>query len=113
MKFNDLAAFVSVTRAGGFRDAARISGVCASSLSIASRASMAHPLSIGAFMVVSQSAGSIAMQVMLQGAGQGVPGTAGLTALEALALVAAEAATAPQVSASANGMIGSIVNTFA
>ncbi|MFM0506965.1 LysR family transcriptional regulator [Paraburkholderia sp. RL17-373-BIF-A] len=37
MELNDLAAFVSVTRAGGFRDAARISGVSASSLSIAVR----------------------------------------------------------------------------
>jgi DNA-binding transcriptional LysR family regulator len=37
MELNDLAAFVSVARAGGFRDAARISGVSASSLSIAVR----------------------------------------------------------------------------
>ncbi|MEI5996552.1 LysR family transcriptional regulator [Paraburkholderia bengalensis] len=37
MDLNDLAAFVSVTRAGGFRDAARTSGVSASSLSIAVR----------------------------------------------------------------------------
>ncbi len=37
MEFNDLAAFVSVARARGFRDAARISGVSASSLSIAVR----------------------------------------------------------------------------
>ncbi|PRX33182.1 LysR family transcriptional regulator [Paraburkholderia sp. BL18I3N2] len=37
MELNDLAAFVSVTRAGGFRDAARIGGVSASSLSIAVR----------------------------------------------------------------------------
>jgi len=37
MEFNDLAAFVSVARAGGFRDAARISNVSASSLSIAVR----------------------------------------------------------------------------
>src|SRR6202012_2258967 len=37
MELNDLAAFVSVTRAGGFRDAARISGVSASSLSAAVR----------------------------------------------------------------------------
>ena len=37
MEFNDLAAFVSVARAGGFRDAARINGVSASSLSIAVR----------------------------------------------------------------------------
>ena len=35
MDFNDLAAFASVARAGGFRDAARASGVSASSLSIA------------------------------------------------------------------------------
>lgn len=37
MEFNDLAAFVSVAHAGGFRDAARIGGVSASSLSIAVR----------------------------------------------------------------------------
>ncbi|PCE23318.1 LysR family transcriptional regulator [Paraburkholderia acidicola] len=37
MEFNDLAAFVSVARAGGFRDAARTGGVSASSLSIAVR----------------------------------------------------------------------------
>jgi DNA-binding transcriptional LysR family regulator len=37
IEFNDFAAFVSVARAGGFRDAARISGVSASSLSIAVR----------------------------------------------------------------------------
>lgn len=37
MELNDLAAFVSVVRAGGFRDAARISRVSASSLSIAVR----------------------------------------------------------------------------
>jgi DNA-binding transcriptional LysR family regulator len=37
MELNDLAAFVSVARAGGFRDAARISGVAASSLSVAVR----------------------------------------------------------------------------
>ncbi|MGF6769963.1 DNA-binding transcriptional LysR family regulator [Paraburkholderia sp. GAS199] len=37
MEFNDLAAFVSVAQAGGFRDAARVSGVSASSLSIAVR----------------------------------------------------------------------------
>jgi len=35
MDFNDLAAFASVARAGGFRDAARASGVSASSLSAA------------------------------------------------------------------------------
>jgi DNA-binding transcriptional LysR family regulator len=35
MELNDLAAFISVARAGGVRDAARISGVSASSLSIA------------------------------------------------------------------------------
>ncbi|RDS81172.1 LysR family transcriptional regulator [Dyella monticola] len=34
---NDLAAFVSVARAGGFRDAARVSGVSASGLSAAVR----------------------------------------------------------------------------
>ncbi|CAG4889212.1 LysR family transcriptional regulator [Paraburkholderia saeva] len=37
MELNDLAAFVSVARSGGFRDAARISGVSASSLSVAVR----------------------------------------------------------------------------
>ncbi|MEN8500339.1 LysR substrate-binding domain-containing protein [Paraburkholderia sp. DD10] len=37
MELNDLAAFVSVARAGGFRDAARSSGVSASSLSVAVR----------------------------------------------------------------------------
>jgi DNA-binding transcriptional LysR family regulator len=37
MDFNDLAAFASVARAGGFRDAARASGVSASSLSTAVR----------------------------------------------------------------------------
>lgn len=37
MEFNDLAAFASVARAGGFRDAARVGGVTASSLSIAVR----------------------------------------------------------------------------
>ncbi|ACC75561.1 LysR family transcriptional regulator [Paraburkholderia phymatum] len=37
MELNDLAAFMSVARAGGFRDAARMSGVSASSLSIAVR----------------------------------------------------------------------------
>lgn len=37
MELNDLAAFVSVARAGGFRYAARMSGVSASSLSIAVR----------------------------------------------------------------------------
>jgi DNA-binding transcriptional LysR family regulator len=37
MDMNDLAAFVSVARAGGFRDAARIGGVSASSLSVAVR----------------------------------------------------------------------------
>ncbi len=37
MEMNDLAAFVSVARAGGFRDAARVDGVSASSLSAAVR----------------------------------------------------------------------------
>jgi DNA-binding transcriptional LysR family regulator len=37
MELNDLAAFVSVARAGGFRDAARITGVSPSSLSEAVR----------------------------------------------------------------------------
>jgi DNA-binding transcriptional LysR family regulator len=36
-EWNDLAAFVSVARAGGFRDAARIGGVSAASLSVAVR----------------------------------------------------------------------------
>jgi DNA-binding transcriptional LysR family regulator len=36
-KFNDLATFIAVARAGGFRDAARINGVSASSMSIAMR----------------------------------------------------------------------------
>lgn len=35
LELNDLAAFVSVARAGGFRDAARASGVSASGLSVA------------------------------------------------------------------------------
>ncbi|MBE1162675.1 LysR family transcriptional regulator [Dyella sp. 7MK23] len=37
MEFNDLAAFLAVARAGGFRDAARAGGVSASSLSTAVR----------------------------------------------------------------------------
>jgi DNA-binding transcriptional LysR family regulator len=37
MELNDLAAFISVARSGGFRDAARASGVSASSLSVAVR----------------------------------------------------------------------------
>lgn len=37
MELNDLAAFVSVARAGGFRDAARAGGVSAASLSVAVR----------------------------------------------------------------------------
>ena len=37
MEMNDLAAFVSVARAGGFRDAARVASVSPSSLSIAVR----------------------------------------------------------------------------
>lgn len=37
VEINDLAAFLSVARAGGFRDAARISGVSASGLSTAVR----------------------------------------------------------------------------
>src|SRR5580704_12878507 len=36
-EINDLAAFISVARAGGFRDAARSSGVSASGLSVAVR----------------------------------------------------------------------------
>src|ERR1700741_304849 len=35
LELNDLAAFVSVARAGGFRDAARVAGVSASGLSAA------------------------------------------------------------------------------
>lgn len=37
LEFNDLAAFLAVARAGGFRDAARASGVSASGLSVAVR----------------------------------------------------------------------------
>ena len=37
MELNDLTAFITVARAGGFRDAARSSGVSASSLSVAVR----------------------------------------------------------------------------
>ncbi len=37
LELNDLGAFVTVTRAGGFRDGARVSGVSASSLSAAVR----------------------------------------------------------------------------
>jgi DNA-binding transcriptional LysR family regulator len=37
MELNDLAAFLAVARAGGFRDAARASGVSASGLSVAVR----------------------------------------------------------------------------
>jgi DNA-binding transcriptional LysR family regulator len=37
LEFNDLAAFLAVAQAGGFRDAARISGVSASGLSAAVR----------------------------------------------------------------------------
>lgn len=37
LEMNDLAAFVSVARAGGFRDAARVSGISASGLSAAVR----------------------------------------------------------------------------
>ena len=37
MEFNDLAAFLAVAKAGGFRDAARASGVSASGLSVAVR----------------------------------------------------------------------------
>lgn len=37
LEMNDLAAFVSVARAGGFRDAARVSGISASGLSTAVR----------------------------------------------------------------------------
>jgi len=35
LELNDLAAFVSVAKSGGFRDAARASGVSASGLSVA------------------------------------------------------------------------------
>src|SRR5579863_2248036 len=37
VELNDLAAFLAVARAGGFRDAARASGVSASGLSVAVR----------------------------------------------------------------------------
>jgi hypothetical protein len=57
------------------------------------------------------SAASIAMQVMQQGAAQGPAGAAASTANGALALVTAAAATAQQ--ATAGGMIGSLINTFA
>jgi hypothetical protein len=62
-------------------------------------------------MNVSQSAASIAMQVMQQGAGQGLAGATASANQAALALVAATAVAVPQVSA--NGMIGSIINTIA
>ena len=62
-------------------------------------------------MVVTPSAASIAMQVMQQGPTQGIVAGAASAQLAALALVTAEEATASQVSA--NGMVGSIVNTFA
>jgi hypothetical protein len=62
-------------------------------------------------MNVSQLAASAAMQAMQQGSGQGIAGAGASTNRALLALVAAEAATAPQVSA--NGMVGSIINTFA
>jgi hypothetical protein len=76
------------------------------------RASMAPPfLSTGAFMVINPSAASIAMQVMQQEPTQGLLAAAGSTANAALALVVADTSTMPQVSA--NGMVGSIINTFA
>ncbi|CAD6557457.1 hypothetical protein LMG28727_06383 [Paraburkholderia kirstenboschensis] len=59
-------------------------------------------------MNVMQSAASVAMQVMQQSS-QGI--AARTPQSGALALVEAEAASAPPVSA--NGMLGSIVNTFA
>jgi hypothetical protein len=62
-------------------------------------------------MNVSQTAASVAMQTMQQGIGQGIAGAGASENRAALALVAAEAATAPQVSA--NSMVGSIINTFA
>ncbi|PLZ03896.1 hypothetical protein CY652_02665 [Burkholderia sp. WAC0059] len=62
-------------------------------------------------MNVGQLAASTAMQTMLQGGGQGLANAIASTGQAALALVAAEAAVSSQVSA--NGMVGSIVNTFA
>jgi hypothetical protein len=61
-------------------------------------------------MNISQSASGVAMQVMQQPSslGNGAPAS---SQRGALALVEAEAASAPQVSS--NGMIGSIINTFA
>jgi hypothetical protein len=61
-------------------------------------------------MNISQSAGSVAMQVMQQpsSSANGAPAS---SHRGALALVEAEAATAPQVSS--NGMVGSIINTVA
>ncbi|WP_154671763.1 hypothetical protein [Paraburkholderia sprentiae] len=62
----------------------------------------------GKIMNVTQTAASVAMQVMQQSS-QGV--AAHTPQSGALALVEAEAASAPPVSA--NGMVGSIINTFA
>ncbi|TCG07451.1 hypothetical protein BZM27_19090 [Paraburkholderia steynii] len=59
-------------------------------------------------MNIIQNAASVAMQVMQQSS-QGVASHTPQSG--ALALVEAEAASAPPVSA--NGMLGSIVNTFA
>jgi hypothetical protein len=62
-------------------------------------------------MNVTQSAASIALQAMQQGPSQGLAGAIASTPKEALGLVEAVAASVPSVSA--NGMLGSIINTFA
>jgi hypothetical protein len=56
-------------------------------------------------MNIGQSASSVAMQVMQQ------PSAPASSPLGALALIEAAASSTPQVSA--NGMVGSIINTFA
>jgi hypothetical protein len=61
-------------------------------------------------MNISQSASSIAIQVMQQPSSL-ANGTPASSQRAALALVEAEVATAPQVSS--NGMVGGIINTFA
>ncbi|HEY1999255.1 hypothetical protein [Paraburkholderia sp.] len=61
-------------------------------------------------MNIGQTASSVAMQVMQQPSSLG-NGAAASPQRDALALVEAAAATAPQ--AGSNGMVGSIINTFA
>ncbi|WNC90520.1 hypothetical protein RI103_03910 [Paraburkholderia sp. FT54] len=61
-------------------------------------------------MNIGQTASSVAMQVMEQPSSL-ANGAHASSQRGALALVEAEVATAPQVSS--NGMVGSIVNTFA